>query len=135
MDKELIVVKGKVIEQQKSYTADSGKDIGYEAGAKMVKRHFDENPDDVIAQFTGRNHFEKILSQSECVGIRTFYGLNELGIKTLIFVGVDKDGRNIIELEYSDKKNHLKHKAVIINGGTICPPNCDNGSSGSISWW
>ena len=140
MDKELIVVKGKVIEQQKSYTAESGKELGYEAGAKMINRHFDENPDDVMAHFLGRNVIEKILAQPGCVGIRTFHGLNELGIKQLILVGVDVNGNNILEV---DTINHngqkTKVKGVITSGGKICPPYCGDTTTTTTTttsnWW
>ena len=45
-DTELYVVKGKVYEQKKGYSAKVGEDIGYEKGAKMIKTHFDQNPDE-----------------------------------------------------------------------------------------
>jgi hypothetical protein len=137
MDKELIVVKGKVIEQQKSYSPDSGKDIGYEAGAKMVKRHFDENPDDVIAHFMGRNLIEKILAQPGCVGIRAFHGLNEMGIRSLIVVGVDNEGKNIIELKSLNPGVKTQEtKGVVMTGVKACPPYCGDSDSTetSTSW-
>jgi hypothetical protein len=137
MDKELIVVKGKVIEQQKSYSPDSGKDIGYEAGAKMVKRHFDENPDDVIAHFMGRNLIEKILAQPGCVGIRAFHGLNEMGIRKIIFVGVDKTGSNILELNSTYKQGTLsKNRGIVAEGLKACPPYCEGSSDSgdTVSW-
>jgi hypothetical protein len=135
MDKELIVIKGKVIEQQKSYTADSGKEIGYEAGAKMVKRHFDENPDDVIAHFIGRNIIEQLLAQPGCVGIRAFYGLNDLGIKSLVLVGVDYAGNNILELEGRNQlaKTNMT-KGFVMSGVKSCPPYCGDSDSTS-TWW
>lgn len=133
MDKELIVVKGKVIEQTKGYHAGVGKDIGYEAGAKMVKRHFDENPDDVVAHFIGRNLIEAILAQPGCVGLRTFQGLNNMGIRQLVYVGVDKLGNNIINLNSSTNS-----KGIIASDGGFCPPYCGTAtetSESDSSWW
>jgi hypothetical protein len=142
MDKELIVVKGKVIEQQKSYTPDSGKEIGYEAGAKMVKRHFDENPDDVMAHFMGRNIIEKILAQPGCIGIRIFHGVKEIGIRTIILVGVDEEGKNIIDFTPVNRQGaSLKRPGVIVSGNHDCPPYCDSSTdtgtstSTSTSWY
>lgn len=127
MDKELIVVKGKVIEQQRSYSPDSGKDIGYEAGAKMVKRHFDQNPDDAVAHFIGRNIIEKILAQPGCIGLRLFTGLDEMGIRKPIFIGVDKAGNNILRIDMSKK-------GILASGVKICPPYCGSIEISS-DWW
>jgi hypothetical protein len=140
MDKELIVVKGKVIEQQKSYTPDSGKDIGYEAGAKMVKRHFDENPDDVMAHFLGKNNIEKILAQPGCVGIRIFQGINESGIRSLILVGVHERGNNILQAENINENGILiKQPGIVISEANKCPPYCGDAGetteSTSTSWY
>lgn len=62
MDTELYVVKGKVFEQKKGYSATTGEDIGYEKGAKMIKANYDQNRDDVLAHFIGRNIIENILA-------------------------------------------------------------------------
>ncbi len=124
MNKELIVVKGKVIEQEKGFTAESGKLINYEAGAKQAKRHYDENPDDVVAHFVGKNRIEQILAQPGCIGIRSFHGLNELGIRTLILVGVDKDGKSILNVEETGPQGTLTKEAVIVNSNYMCPPKC-----------
>ncbi len=96
MNTELIVVKGKVIEQKKGFHAEVGENIGYEAGAKMVKTYFDENPDDVLACFMGRNQIEAILAQPGVVGIRMFNAIDNLGIKTLVLTGVDDKGNNVL---------------------------------------
>lgn len=133
MDKELIVVKGQVIEQQKAYTTKTGKEISYETGAKMVKRHFDANPDDVMAHFVGRTAVEKILSQPGCIGMRMFYAVKDMGIRTLVLVGVDKNGNSMIELDAADSTTLSKKQGVIISGVRDCPPYC--GDSGSSIGW
>lgn len=132
MDKELIVVKGKVIEQQRSYTPDIGKDIGYEAGAKMIKRHFDQNPDDVIAHFMGRNVIEQILAQPGCIGIRTFHGLNEIGIRQIVIVGVDKTGSNILNITETRHGKAYAKPGIVMAQGKPCPPYCGGASDGTM---
>ncbi len=126
MDKELVVVSGKVIEQQKSYTTNVGKDIGYEAGAKMVKRHYDQYPDEATAAFMGREIIEGILAQPGCFGIRVFNGVDEMGIRKPIFVGVDHKGNNILHIDKT-------RKAIVAGGAKICPPYC-GANEDSIGW-
>lgn len=127
MDKELVVVRGKVIEQQRTYSPDSGKQISLEHGAKMVKNHFEQNPDDAIAHFMGKNQVEAILSQEGCVGLRIYQGVNELGVNTVIFAGVDKAGNNILA-------SNSGGKDIIMGGTKVCPPYCPD-KPGTDSGW
>jgi hypothetical protein len=135
---KLVVINGQVIEQPAKFTAQIGTDIGFEKGARMIKRHMDANPDDVMAQFMGREIIEKILAQPGTVGIRTFYGLNELGIKQLVFVGVDQNGHNILEYNEMIDGELKKRKAIVADRATICPPSCGTGNGddqeSSIGW-
>ena len=74
-----------------------GEEISHELGAKMVKDFQDANPNDVAANYIGRNILENILAQPECAGIRFYNGINEAGRKTLVYVGVDNSGNIITE--------------------------------------
>jgi hypothetical protein len=136
MNTELIVVKGQVIQQKKGFHAEIGEDIGYEAGAKMIKNYFDQNPDDVLACFMGRNQIEAILAQPGVVGIRMFNALDNLGIRTLVLVGVDAKGNNV--LQYSTVNNNgdiIKNKGIVADRATRCPPYCGDGDTGGLGGW
>ncbi len=136
-DIELIVVKGKVIEQKKGYSAEVGEDIGYEKGAKMIKNYYDQNQDDVLAHFMGRNLIEAILAQPGAVGIRMFHALNEIGIKQLVLVGVDATGNNITNYTtIGDNGELIKHKGIVADKTRNCPPYCGSGGDqgNEISW-
>lgn len=128
-DTELYVVKGKVYEQKKGYSAEVGEDIGYEKGAKMIKAYYDQNSDDILAHFMGRNMIESILAQPGVVGIRMFYALNELGLKTLVLVGVDADGNNILHYNtVNDQGELIRKKAIVADKVRACPPYCGTGT-------
>ena len=72
-----------------------GEEINHELGAKMVKDFQDENPTEITSNYIGRNILERILAQPDCQGIRFYNAINEIGKKTLVYVGVDKN-ENII---------------------------------------
>lgn len=74
-----------------------GEEISHELGAKMVKDFQDANPQDVTANYIGRNILESILAQPDCAGIRFYNALNEMGEKTLVYVGVDMNEDLITE--------------------------------------
>ncbi len=137
MKTELFVVKGKVYEQKKGYSAEVGKDIGYDKGAKMIKNYFDQNQDDVLAHFMGRNVIEGILAQPNVVGIRTFYGINELGLRQPVLVGVDANGNNVLNFTtVGDNGQITKNKGIVAGGVRCCPPYCgDSTETEDTSWY
>jgi hypothetical protein len=136
MDKELIVVKGQVIEQSKTYSAEVGEDIGYELGAKMIKNYFMKNQDDVLASFMGRNQIEAILAQPGVVGIRMFNALNDLGIRQLVLVGVDANGQNVLQYTTIGENGELiKKKGIVADRARICPPYCGDALPGDGGWY
>ena len=140
MKTELFVVKGKVYEQAKGYSATVGTDIGYDKGAKMIKNYFDQNQDDVLAHFMGRNVIEALLAQPGAVGIRMFYGVNELGLRQPVLVGVDANGNNILGYTtVGDNGEITKNKGIVAGGVRNCPPYCGDSDSATeesaASWY
>jgi hypothetical protein len=122
---ELYVVKGKVFEQPKGYSTRVGEDIGYEKGAKMIKTHYDQNQDDIVAHYMGRDIIEGILAQPGTNGIRMFYAQNELGLRQLVLVGVDANGNNILNYAtVGDDGQIVKNKGIVAGGVRSCPPYC-----------
>lgn len=131
MDTELYVVKGKVYEQKKGFSAEVGEDIGYEKGAKMIKTYYDQNPDDIMAHFVGRNMIEAILAQPGAVGIRMFHALNELGLKQMVLVAVDEKGNNILSYTTIGENGEIiKKKGIVADRLRGCPTYCGDGTGG-----
>lgn len=135
MDTELYVVKGKVYEQKKGYSAQVGEDIGFEKGAKMVKTSYDQNSDDVMAHFIGRDIIEGILAQPNVTGLRMFHAQNELGLRQIVVVGTDATGKNIVDYTtVSDNGEMIKNKGIVAGGMRNCPPYCGTPGDTSGSW-
>lgn len=74
-----------------------GEEIGQELGAKMVKDFQDAFPQENSHYFIGRNIIDQILAQPDCVGIRFYNALDELGQKTFVYVGINKQNEIIAE--------------------------------------
>ena len=68
--------------------------------------------DAVIAQYFGKDIVDKILAQPGCVGMRMYYGKHATGKYSVIFVGVDKNGNDIVSV-------------VLAGPPGICPPYCN----------
>ncbi|MBI4429906.1 MAG: hypothetical protein HY562_12405 [Ignavibacteriales bacterium] len=65
----------------------------------------------VKGNFFGRYIFERILAQDGCVGIRSYFAAYDDGSPTLVHVGIDENGNDMIY-------------GVLGDGGFPCPPFC-----------
>jgi len=81
----------------KKPTAAIGEEIGYELGTEFITNYHNANPNDTYSYIVGKNIIEQILAQPGCEGIRFYNAYNEAGKKTLVYVGVDKNGNNIFQ--------------------------------------
>ena len=101
------------IKEENRIHAGVGEHIGYDLGVRMVKDHFDKYQE-VGAQFIGRNILEKILSQPDCIGINVYKGLNEIGEKTYVLVGIDNQINPILNVTAVNPDGELKHQEGIV---------------------
>ena len=90
-----------------SNIASIGEEIGVELGTQMVKGYLQANPSDVHSYLIGRDIIDQILAQPGCVGIQFYNAYNEIGKKTLVYVGVDQNGKAIIEFKVVNSEGQL----------------------------
>ena len=117
----------------KTNLAKVGEEIGLELGTQMVKSYQEANPTDVKWYMIGREIIEKILAQPQCVGIRFYNAINEIGQKTLVYVGVDGNGKPIIQYAVINKEGLLENKNGIVADRTRVPGQ-GTGKDG-FDWW
>jgi hypothetical protein len=125
----LLLVKLKVmikVATQNRALETVGEEIGQELGMKMVKDFQEANPQEISGYFIGRNIIDRILDQPGCTGIRFYLGLNELGEKTLVYVGVDSMNQIIREYKIIDNSGKLETRQGIV---------ADRSNTGNKVWW
>lgn len=116
----------------KKEMAAIGEEIGYELGAQMVKDYQVANPSDVHWYAVGRNIIDQILAQPGCAGIKFYNAYNELGEKTLVYVGVDSLGAALLEYSIINNNGVLEVEKGIVadrierGGRTKGTPDADN---------
>ena len=74
-----------------------GEEISHELGAKFIQDYQKAFPSDITGYQIGRNILESILAQPGCVGIRFYNAINEIGEKTLVYVGLNENNEVIAE--------------------------------------
>jgi hypothetical protein len=89
--------KESLVKEQVNYQS-IGEQISHELAAKMVKDHHDKYSEESKSYIIGKTIIDQILAQPGCIGIRFFDAINEAGIKTLVYVGIDSNGKNLLEI-------------------------------------
>ncbi|MBC6492633.1 hypothetical protein ACFSQD_18315 [Flavihumibacter stibioxidans] len=112
-----------------------GEDIGQELGAKMVKDFQDSFPTENQWHFVGRNIIEQILNQPNCSGIRFYNGLDEVGQKTLVLVGLDCEGQVISEYSAIDTNGEYNKIQGIVADRVGRPGTKTTETSTTFDWW
>lgn len=91
-----------------------GEEIGLELGTQMVKGYQEANPSDVHSYLIGREIIDRILAQPGCVGIKFFNAYNETGSKTLVYLGVDQDGKSLVQYNVVNTEGRLESEKGIV---------------------
>ena len=98
----------------KANLAQVGEEVGLALGTEMVKNYREANPTDVQWYMVAREIIEKILSQPGCVGLKFYNAYNEVGEKTLVYVGIDQNGNGILEYSVVNTQGELaKEKGIV----------------------
>jgi hypothetical protein len=110
-------------------TADVGAEIGLELGAQYVSTYRNAHPTDVLAYYVGRNILEQVLAQPGCVGMHFYNAYNEQGEKTLVYVGVNAAGADMLSVTAVNTKGQLDVQKGIVADKSIIRGDED------AKWW
>ena len=94
--------------------AQTGEAISHDLGVQMITDYQAANPTDVKSFHLGRNIIEEILSQPGCAGMRFYNAYNEIGEKTLVYVGIDAAGNSIVKYTMIDGVGNFNTKKAIV---------------------
>lgn len=108
-------------------TAEIGEEIGYELGTEFIANYKNANPNETLSYVIGRNIIEQILAQPGCEGIHFYNAINEHGKKTLVYVGIDKNGKNIFEYTAVNSEGTITTEDGVVGDRTD--------GDGDSSWW
>jgi len=77
--------------------ASIGEAIDHDLAKQMIQSYQTTYPETFTTLMVGRKIIDQILAQPGCVGIRFIDAINEEGQKTLVYVGVDAEGKDILK--------------------------------------
>lgn len=87
-----------MVQTQTLNLANIGEEIGVELGAQFISSYRQNNATDVTSYLVGRSILDQVLAQPGCAGIRFYNAYNEVGAKTLVYVGVNADGNDMLNV-------------------------------------
>ncbi|MBL7801923.1 MAG: hypothetical protein JNL95_14470 [Chitinophagales bacterium] len=99
-------------------TVNDGDFVTLSEGAAYTAAYRDQFPsmDGVIkGLFIGKNKINDLLNQTNVVGVRIYFGLNDEGVANLVVVGAKASGDDVTDL--------------IVERLKPCPPYCGNGNA------
>jgi hypothetical protein len=117
----------KELQVKKDYSK-VGEEISHQLGAEFVKAYHERNPNDTYSYHIGRNIIDQILAQPGCVGLRFYNALNEEGQKTLVYVGIDASGLDIVKRTVVQEDGSMVTKNRIVADRTQADPPPAGGS-------
>ena len=98
-----------------------GEEISHQLGAEFIKAYHEKNPNGTGSYQVGRNIIDQILAQPGCVGMRFYNALNEYGQDTLVYVGVDASGNDLIQKVVVESGGKLSTVPAIVADRSITP--------------
>lgn len=113
--------------------AEIGEEIGLDLAVQFVMNYQVAHPADTDHHIIGRAILEQILAQPGCVAIKFMNAYNEFGEKTLVYVGLNKQGKSILQFVSVNQNGLLQQQEGIVadradrsGGGTSIIPSADD---------
>ncbi len=97
-----------------AFTGNEDHSISLKDAAKLTANYRkNAGPNAILAGFFGKETLKKILDQDDCVGIRFYYGQDDMGTPKMVLVGTKANEDDLID-------------GIIAERSWPCPPNCGN---------
>jgi hypothetical protein len=113
--------------------ATIGEEITHELGAELVNNYRKAHPNDVNGYMIGKEILNQILAQPGCAGIQFYNAINEVGQKTLVYVGLDQNGKQLVNYSVVTADAQIKLEKGIVADRSF--PSGDDGIFGDDGWF
>jgi hypothetical protein len=113
--------------------ATIGEEITQELGTQMVKDYGKAHPNDVRSYMIGKEILNQILAQPGCAGIQFYNAINELGQKTLVYVGLDQNGKQMVNYSVVTTDAKIQMEKGIVADRAV--PSGDDPFFGDDGWF
>jgi len=109
-----------------------GEEITRESGAQMIHDYQQAHPTGVKAYMIGKDIINQILAQPGCFGIQFYNAINEAGENTLVYVGLDANGKPLMSYKSVNNQGILAEEKGIVADKVVRPAGDDLSFD---DWW
>lgn len=99
--------------------ATIGEEITQELGAELVNNYRKAHPNDVKGYIIGKEILNQILAQPGCAGIEFYNAINEVGQRTLVYVGLDQNGKQLVNYTVVTTDSKIQQEKGIVADRSI----------------
>ena len=93
-----------------NFNGSEGTPISLSTASDWTKNYRDEFPGELLGHFVGKDRVLELLAQTDAMGIRIYYAINDSGKRNLVLVAAKANGDDIT--------------TYIIDNLTNCPDIC-----------
>jgi len=93
-----------------------------EVTSRWMATYSTQYPQGYIAHFFGYQIINQILNETDCIGIRMYYALNDSGVQQILLVGVNSKGENILPRLNGGR---VEDDPTIADASYPCPTHCN----------
>jgi len=94
--------------------ASIGEAIDHKLAVNLIQTYQNTYPESFTGVTIGRNIIDQILAQPGCVGMRFYDAINEEGQKTLVYVGIDASGNDMLKQVVVEKGGAISSVPAIV---------------------
>lgn len=98
-----------------TFSGNEGQVITLAEGAELTARHRAKYPNGTKGVVYGNDLIQQLLDNPGCVGVRMYFAQESDGSQTVVLVGVDAEGNDLLNL--------------IVENGIKCPPHCGDSNA------
>src|SRR5687767_8236582 len=109
------------------------EEITHDLGAELVNNYRKAHPNDVNGYMIGKEILNQILAQPGCAGIQFYNAINEVGQKTLVYVGLDQNGKQLVNYSVVTADAQIQMQKGIVGDRSI--PTSDDGIFADDGWF
>lgn len=95
------------------FTGTENNEISYNDAAVLTANYRDSQSgsDYIKGEYFSKTSIQSLLDQTDCVGIRIYYGIDSNNVQRLVIVGVTANEDDMVS-------------GLIMEHGNVCPPVC-----------
>ncbi|MFN8345764.1 MAG: hypothetical protein U0X91_12200 [Spirosomataceae bacterium] len=120
-DVSVTPTKSLLTAEEQRVAASIGSVVSFKDAKVQMEEYQKTSPDEIRGVAFGKDVIEKLMNQKGVVGLRFYFAKDKNGKNSLVFTGIDKEGRDITTIANA----RTREDGSAGGGGNPCPNFCN----------